>query len=68
MKRTIIGMLAAPLVPSIVFIDNAGIVLSFIMSYIVAFVFGIPAVIVLNKAIRGQQSNKGSKAIRRAKQ
>ena len=39
----------APLVPSLACIDNAGIGLSFTLSYLVAFVFGIPAIIVLKK-------------------
>ncbi len=49
MRRTAIGVLVDPLLPSLVFVCDAGVTLAFALSYIYSFVFGIPAILLLKK-------------------
>ena len=46
-KRTFIGVLLAPLIPSLIFAGFAGFTSSFIFSYLFAWIFGIPVISVL---------------------
>ena len=49
MKRTLAGFLIAPLITMLLFLDTAGFGLSFVMSYTISYIFGIPCMIFLKR-------------------
>ncbi|HXC02229.1 MAG TPA: hypothetical protein VNU49_06220 [Opitutaceae bacterium] len=49
MKRTLIALIVAPLIPAVLFAHDAGPILSLLLSYFWSFVFGLPVFFILRR-------------------